>query len=58
MDWVNCYLNFQKKFRTHAIERMYERNISFEDLSQIKTNVKVIEEHPDDKPYPSTAGHK
>ena len=40
-------------YRTHAIERMFERNISDEVVEKVIKNGKIIEEYPDDKPYPS-----
>lgn len=53
MDWINCFLQYDRIYRTHALERMYQRNISFDELNEIKNNIKVIEEYYDDKPYPS-----
>jgi len=40
-------------YRTHAIERMFERNISDEVVEKVIKNGKIIEEYLDDKPYPS-----
>ncbi len=40
-------------FRVHAIQRMYERNISEEEVRQTITAGEVIEAYPDDTPYPS-----
>ena len=40
-------------YRTHAIERMFERNISDELVEKVIKNGKIIEEYFDDKPYPS-----
>jgi len=53
MEWLNCFLNYKKIFRAHALERMYQRNINFNDLKKIKKNIKIIEEYPEDKPFPS-----
>ena len=40
-------------YRTHAIERMFERDISDEAVEEVIKNGKIIEEYLDDKPYPS-----
>lgn len=40
-------------YRLHAIERMFERNISVEAVPNVINGGKIIEDYPDDKPYPS-----
>jgi len=40
-------------YRLHAIERMFERNISEENINEAVLIGKVIENYPEDKPYPS-----
>ena len=40
-------------FRVHAIQRMFQRGVSLEDVRQVLTTGEVIEEYPDDIPYPS-----
>ena len=40
-------------FRTHAIQRMFQRRISMEDIRRVLETGEVIEEYPDDTPYPS-----
>ncbi len=40
-------------FRAHAIERMFEREINAEDVCQVISEGVVIEDYPDDAPYPS-----
>jgi len=40
-------------FRIHAVQRMFERNISAEDVRKVLSVGAVIEEYPDDTPYPS-----
>ena len=40
-------------FRIHAVQRMLERNISTEEVKGILRAGKVIENYPQDKPYPS-----
>ncbi len=40
-------------FRQHAIRRMFERRISVEDVNAALVNGKIIEDYPDDAPYPS-----
>lgn len=41
------------KFRFHAVSRMFERNISETDVLDALRSGKIIEEYPDDQPYPS-----
>lgn len=40
-------------YRTHAIERLFEREISEEDVEACIVNGEIIEKYMDDKPYPS-----
>jgi len=40
-------------YRTHAIERLFEREIAEEDVEEAVKNGKVIESYANDKPYPS-----
>ncbi len=40
-------------YRIHAIERMFERNISQKDVEVVFTNGETIEVYDEDKPYPS-----
>jgi hypothetical protein len=40
-------------FRVHAIQRMFERQISEDDVKRVLLNGHVIENYPDDTPYPS-----
>ncbi len=40
-------------FRVHAIQRMLERGIDVEDVHYVLETGEVIEDYPDDKPYPS-----
>ena len=40
-------------FRIHAIQRMFQRRITREDVRYILKTGEVIEEYPDDTPYPS-----
>jgi hypothetical protein len=40
-------------FRVHAIRRMFEREISEDDVRQALSTGKIIETYPEDKPYPS-----
>ena len=41
------------KFRFHAISRMFERSISESDIIHVLNTGIVIEDYPDDQPYPS-----
>lgn len=40
-------------FRVHAIQRMYQRRISVEDVKYVLATGEAIEEYPNDTPYPS-----
>lgn len=40
-------------YRTHAIERMFQRDVNEEDVEQVVKNGEIIEEYPADYPYPS-----
>ena len=40
-------------YRVHAIERMFQRDISEEAVENAVKNGKIVEEYLDDKPYPS-----
>lgn len=40
-------------FRIHAIQRMFERQISPEDVRFAVESGETIQEYPDDTPYPS-----
>jgi hypothetical protein len=40
-------------FRIHAVERMFERDISVEDVRRVLSEGAVIEDYPEDTPFPS-----
>lgn len=40
-------------FRVHAIKRMFQRQISEEDVKHVLATGEVIERYPNDIPYPS-----
>lgn len=40
-------------FRVHAIQRMFQRDVSEEDIRQALGTGETIQEYPDDQPYPS-----
>ena len=40
-------------FRVHAIRRMFERGISTNEVREAVETGEVIENYPDDEPYPS-----
>jgi len=40
-------------FRTHALLRISKRDISPQDVREALEQGEVIEEYPDDRPYPS-----
>ena len=39
-------------FTRHAIQRMFERTISEEDVESVIKEGSIIKEYPDDEPYP------
>lgn len=39
--------------RLHAARRMLERNISMEEIEHIVESGEIIEDYPDDTPFPS-----
>jgi hypothetical protein len=43
----------QLAFRVHALERMFERRITVEDVRSVIADGEVIQSYPDDRPYPS-----
>jgi len=43
----------QLVFRVHAIQRMFQRRITDEDVRDVLRTGEVIESYPDDTPYPS-----
>lgn len=40
-------------YRVHAIERMFQRDISEEEVEEVVISGETIESYPDDRPYPS-----
>jgi hypothetical protein len=47
-------MSFQKLlFRVHAVQRMFQRGISPEDVRAVVATGEVIRHYPDDTPYPS-----
>ncbi len=40
-------------FRIHAIQRMFERNVTEIDIRNVLMNGELIENYPNDTPYPS-----
>jgi Domain of unknown function (DUF4258) len=40
-------------FRVHAIQRMYQRDISEVEVRHVITTGETVEDYPDDTPYPS-----
>ena len=40
-------------FRVHAVQRMFERGISFDEVHSIVMHDETIERYADDTPYPS-----
>jgi len=40
-------------FRVHALQRMFERGVTQEDVRHVLATGETIERYPDDQPYPS-----
>lgn len=40
-------------FRVHAVQRMFQRRISVEDVRYVLDTGEIIRDYPDDKPFPS-----
>ncbi len=40
-------------YRVHALQRMFERGITEEDVRHVLETGEIIERYPDDRPYPS-----
>jgi len=40
-------------FRVHAIQRMFQRGVTVDDVRQVLATGETIEKYPDDTPYPS-----
>jgi len=40
-------------FRTHAIQRMFQRRIDEKDVRSVLETGETVERYPDDSPYPS-----
>jgi hypothetical protein len=53
MDWLRCFKDYRKEFRAHAIQRLVERDITFEEFDEAVGSLDVISEYADDRPYPS-----
>jgi len=39
-------------FRVHALQRMFERRVTEEDVRHVLATGETIERYPDDQPYP------
>ena len=44
---------FRLVFRVHAVQRMFQRGVSEEEVTQVVAVGETIETYPDDKPFPS-----
>ncbi len=40
-------------FRLHAVQKMFERSVSRDDVADVIEHGEVIRDYPDDTPYPS-----
>ena len=47
-------VKFKKyNYSSHAIQRMFERRLNTKDIEKVIKDWNVINEYPDDKPFPS-----
>jgi hypothetical protein len=54
MTWVSLEMATNRLiFRLHAVRRMMHRGIQVEDVRQVLAAGDVIEDYPNDYPYPS-----
>ena len=53
VDWIGCFREYRHEFRVHAIQKMIERDIGFDELDEATKDLQIIKEHADDTPYPS-----
>jgi Domain of unknown function (DUF4258) len=44
---------FRLIFRVHAIQRMFQRRISEEEVKHVVAVGEIVEAYPEDKPFPS-----
>ena len=47
---MSKWLKFDIEYRLHSTRRMFERDISNEDINNLLNNGKIIEHYPDDYP--------
>jgi hypothetical protein len=50
---INAVQNGKIEWQTHALERMMKRGISGEIVKQVLLKGEIIEDYPDDKPFPT-----
>ena len=53
MDWIRCIKDYRREFRAHAIQRLVERDIAFDEFDEALESLEVVTEYADDRPYPS-----
>ncbi|MEW6067497.1 MAG: DUF4258 domain-containing protein [Nitrospirota bacterium] len=49
---IRAVENGNIEWQRHALERMMEREIPMEAVKEVLKNGEIIEDYPDDKPYP------
>jgi hypothetical protein len=50
---INAVQNGRIEWQTHALERMMKRGISREIVKHVLLEGEMIEDYPDDKPFPT-----
>jgi hypothetical protein len=50
---INAVQNGRIEWQTHALERMMKRGISREIVKQVLLEGEIIEDYPDDEPFPT-----
>ena len=57
-DFEKAFVFQANDWRKHALERMFERGISRDEVREVVLQGEIIEEHETDKPFPSALFYK
>lgn len=53
VDWIPCFQTYKREYRAHAIKKMVERNIGFNEIDEASGTLQIVKEYADDTPYAS-----
>jgi hypothetical protein len=53
VDWLRCFREYDREYRAHALRKMIERNISFDEIDEASGRLDMVKDYEDDTPYPS-----